>query len=699
MSSAPRPGASAAQNVDREDDHAWVRSVSEAMARALRHTQAVVEFRPDGTIVRANEIYLNSVGYEAAEVEGQHRSMLLEEPGQDDALWTKLMAGEFVSTRVKRIAKGGRTVWLRADYTPVLDDAGQVTKVVKFAHDITQYQRRGVESRAQLQAINSIRARSEFALDGTILDVNERFCEIMRVSRDDVVGRSHFDFVDDRDAAELLWAQLIGGRSQSGIYRRTRKDGSTVWLEAFYAPVKDDDGTVLQVIAFAADVTDLETHRVEIEALTTAIDRSQARITFTTDGEIIEVNDNFLEAFGYQREELIGNRHEAFVSEGYGQSREYTAFWERLKQGVPFTDQVERYRKDGSRITLQATYAPMFDEPGRVTRIVKLASDITGQVEADRNLRRQVDELLQVSRKAANGDLTVDVTVSGESPGGRIGEALKTLIGAMQSSVSAISDSAGTVTFAAEGLAKTSTKIAGNAKETRYDAQSVASAAEALTRAITALESTTEQLRENITEIAGSSREVSTATTEAANVVKSAGAVIEKLGASGEAIGKLVTTITWIAEQTDMLALNASIEAARAGHTGRGFAVVAQEVKQLAKQTAGAAGQIRGMVEDIQSNAGAAVSSVVEVGSVIERINALQTEVGNAIEQQATTAMSLKNTLSEAAEDSDGIFGDVKKVVDTATDTSEGVLKIRTAARDLSSTASAMNQLVEKFRV
>ncbi|MEO1171724.1 MAG: hypothetical protein AAFX94_06690, partial [Myxococcota bacterium] len=95
MSSAPRPGASAAQNVDREDDHAWVRSVSEAMARALRHTQAVVEFRPDGTIVRANEIYLNSVGYEAAEVEGQHRSMLLEEPGQDDALWTKLMAGEF----------------------------------------------------------------------------------------------------------------------------------------------------------------------------------------------------------------------------------------------------------------------------------------------------------------------------------------------------------------------------------------------------------------------------------------------------------------------------------------------------------------------------------------------------------------------------------------------------------------------------
>lgn len=696
MSSATRPDS---PTTPAPDEDPWVKSVSEAMASALRHTQAVIEFDVAGMIVRANQIYLDVFGYSAAELEGKHRSVLFESATASDPVWTRLMAGEFVSTRVKRVAKDKRVVWLRADYTPVLDPHGRVLKIVKFAHDITSHQRRGVESRAQLEAINTIRARAEFALDGTVLDVNERFCEILRLPREELVGKQYGTFVENAESHEEFWRALLAGESQSGIYRLHRKDGTTLWLDAFYAPVKDDDGTVLQVIAFASDVTELETQRANVEALTTAIDRSQARVSLTPEGSILDANDNYLHIMGYDGNEIVGKDHRTLVSDEFGASPEYAEFWNQLRSGTPVTTLVERRRKDGKMIHLQATYSPVFDEPDTVTRVLKLASDVTDRVEADRKLRQQVDELLLAAGDAANGDLTVDVTVSGPTPGGRIGEAFKSLIGSMRTNVSAISNSAGIVTFAAEELAKTSSKIAGNAKETRYDAQSVASAAEALTRGITALESTTEELRENIEAISGSAKQASSAAMNAGQVVSNASEVVAKLGESGDGIGKLVTTITWIAEQTDMLALNASIEAARAGHAGRGFAVVAQEVKQLAKQTAGAAGQIRGMVEELQRTAGAAVSSVTEVGSAIERINMLQSAVSEAVEQQKAMSTTLKGTISHAAEDSDGIFGEVKKVVDLATDTSDGVMKIRTAAKDLSATASTMTELVEKFKV
>ncbi|MCJ2099656.1 PAS domain-containing protein, partial [Methylobacterium sp. E-046] len=113
---------------------------------ALNQSQAVIEFQPDGTILTANANFLTAVGYTLSEVQGQHHAMFVEAAYRDSAeyrtFWSDLQRGSFKAAEFKRVAKGGRTVWIQASYNPVLDRAGRVVKVVKFAADITAQKQR-----------------------------------------------------------------------------------------------------------------------------------------------------------------------------------------------------------------------------------------------------------------------------------------------------------------------------------------------------------------------------------------------------------------------------------------------------------------------------------------------------------------------------------------------------------------------------
>ncbi|HVQ73816.1 MAG TPA: PAS domain-containing protein, partial [Bradyrhizobium sp.] len=104
---------------------------------AIRRAQAVIAFEMDGTIINANENFLNAMGYTLAEIKGKHHSMFVEQAMRDSAayreFWAKLNRGEYQSAEYKRIGKGGREVWILASYNPVLDEKGKPFRVVKFA--------------------------------------------------------------------------------------------------------------------------------------------------------------------------------------------------------------------------------------------------------------------------------------------------------------------------------------------------------------------------------------------------------------------------------------------------------------------------------------------------------------------------------------------------------------------------------------
>jgi len=123
-----------------------------------------------------------------------------------------------------------------------------------------------------------------------------------------------------------------------------------------------------------------------------AINRSNAIIYFDLSGVILGVNDIFLEAMGYGKgnhNDIIGKKHSIFVCEDYARSLEYEKFWDILRSGKYYAGEFERRRKDGSLINLQATYNPIFDEDNKITKIMKIATDVSAIV----NSKKQIDAI------------------------------------------------------------------------------------------------------------------------------------------------------------------------------------------------------------------------------------------------------------------------------------------------------------------
>ncbi|BCS32210.1 methyl-accepting chemotaxis protein [Luteitalea sp. TBR-22] len=235
----------------------------EARLAALDRSQAVIEFEPDGTIVTANDNFLAAMGYRLEEVRGQHHRMFVDPvEAASDAyrrLWADLAAGEYRSTEFRRVAKGGRDVWIRASYNPLLDATGRVYRVVKYATDVTADKLRAADFEGQLAAISKSQAVIAFDLDGTITDANDNFLATLGYTLEEVRGRHHRMFVDPAEAASpayaAFWAALAAGTYQAGEFRRLGRDGREVWIQASYNPILDMSGRPFKVVKYATDVT------------------------------------------------------------------------------------------------------------------------------------------------------------------------------------------------------------------------------------------------------------------------------------------------------------------------------------------------------------------------------------------------------------------------------------------------------------
>ena len=171
-----------------------------------------------------------------------------------------------------------------------------------------------------------------------------------------------------------------------------------------------------------------------------------------------------------------------------------------------------------------------------------------------------------------------------------------------------------------------------------------------------------------------------------------------KLDTSSLEIGNVLKMISSIAEQTNLLALNATIEAARAGELGKGFAVVANEVKELARQTAKATGEIGGNITSIQANTKEAVAAIVEITTVINKISDISGMIASAVEEQAATTGEMGRNVTAAAGSSANIASNIVYVSETAQNTTEGATNSKMAAQQLAEIAVELQGLVNKFK-
>ncbi|TGL55203.1 PAS domain S-box protein [Leptospira kemamanensis] len=283
---------------------------SNAQSRAVDRSQAMIEFKMDGTILTANENFLTLMGYQLTEIKGQHHRMFVEtKEVNTDAyrqFWASLNRGEFQTAEYKRIGKNGKEVWLQATYTPILDANGVPMKVIKFATDITENKKQIREFVGQIEAINKAQATIEFQLDGTILTANDIFLNTMGYTLSEVEGKHHRMFVESNyvnsEEYKQFWISLGRGEFQTAEYKRIGKGGKEVWLQATYNPILDLNGKPYKVIKFASDITDqkklaIETTRI-VEDLVVGLaalekgDLTQL-ITNHYDGGFARLRDSF----------------------------------------------------------------------------------------------------------------------------------------------------------------------------------------------------------------------------------------------------------------------------------------------------------------------------------------------------------------------------------------------------------------------
>ena len=537
-----------------------------------------------------------------------------------------------------------------------------------------------------LSAIDRAQAVIEFSLDGTVLTANRNFLETMGYALEEVQGRHHSMFCDPVEAGSdeyrAFWNRLALGSFVSGEFLRRAKSGADVWLQATYNPILDEAGRPLKVIKFASDITAATLLSAEHRGKVTAIERAQAVIEFTVDGTVLAANRNFLQTMGFELDEVVGRHHRIFCDSAYTQTTEYTSFWERLGRGAFEAGEFCRTAKDGRRVWLQATYNPIIDERGRVLKIVKYASDITDAKVRGAEIEARINA---VDRAQAVIEFDLEGVVLGANENflRTMGYSLREIVGQHHSRfcTAEYTRSAEYRDFwlrlgKGEVIAGRFARVGNYGREVHIQATynpvmdptgrpvkvvkyayditeqvqreaAVVSGTAGITAAVQELMGSIEQIASSSARAGESVDETRTSAQEGAAALRASLEAIALIQKSSTAISEIVRVMGDIANQTNLLAFNASIEAARAGEHGVGFSIVAGEVRKLAERSSEAAQQVGTLIEQSVERVqeGAEVSRRAEVA--LERIVTGVLAASEAVEQITATTRTQQGTSQE----------------------------------------------------
>lgn len=534
---------------------------------------------------------------------------------------------------------------------------------------------------ALVEALTGTQAVIHFDPSGTILDANENFCKAMGYAKSEIVGRHHSmfvepDFVGTEDYRQF-WKKLGEGHGDSRRYKRLAKGGREVWIEASYMPLKRG-GKVFRVVKVAVDITAQMNEQMMNTGRLEALGRAQAVIEFSPDGTILTANQNFLDALGYTLAEIEGRHHSMFCDKTYVASADYRAFWDKLRGGEFAAGEYERLGKAGNSVFIQASYNPIFDANGKVVRVVKFATDVTGRVKAVDAIAAGLGRLAE-----CNIRVTSDEPFIPEFE--RLRNDFNIAISRFQETLEKVLAGTGDMSEQSELLENDATALG-----SRTESQ-----AAALEQASAALEEITVTVKESSSRAATArdvARDATKATVDTVRVLSNATDAIKRIESASGEISKIIDVIDQIAFQTNLLALNAGVEAARAGEAGKGFAVVAQEVRELAQRSSGAAKEITALINNSAIEVATGVKYVTETGSALDEIEKFVHAINQNLEAIALGATEQATSLGE--------INSAVNQLDQATQANAGLVgSISSAAVVLTQGSSQMKDLVELFKL
>ncbi len=270
--------------------------------------------------------------------------------------------------------------------------------------------------RAQIMDVTSI--VSEADKKGDILSINEKFIEVSKYGRDELLGAPHSTTRHPdmpKDVFKKMWQTIGRGEMFRGVIKNRAKDGTPYYVDAVIAPIMGENGKPKKYLGVRYDITEAEIERQNSRGILAAIDTSYAYIEFQLDGTVITANRNFLQVLGYQGDDVRGRHHRMFVDPTEAAAPAYAEFWRQLNAGQAQSGVFRRIGKGGGETWIQAVYAPVKDEMGRVLKIVKIATDVTEEVRATRMLRDAVEQAQKVTSAARGGDLAQRIPLEGKS--------------------------------------------------------------------------------------------------------------------------------------------------------------------------------------------------------------------------------------------------------------------------------------------
>ena len=259
------------------------------------------------------------------------------------------------------------------------------------------------ELKVRTDIMNLTSIVSEADKKGDILSVNEKFLEVSKYPKNELIGQGH-NTTRHPDMPKAvfkeMWQTIGRGDIFRGMVKNRAKDGTPYYVDAVIAPILGENGKPMKYLGVRYDITEAEIERQNARGILGAIDASYAYIEFDLGGQVLHANANFLNTLGYTLDEVKGRHHRMFCDAAVVNSPAYAQFWQNLNAGQPQKDVFKRVSKSGQEVWIQAVYAPVKDEMGRVAKIVKIATDVTAQVVAARMLEQAVEQAQQVTTAA-----------------------------------------------------------------------------------------------------------------------------------------------------------------------------------------------------------------------------------------------------------------------------------------------------------
>ncbi|MEM0908070.1 MAG: PAS domain S-box protein, partial [Pseudomonadota bacterium] len=359
---------------------------------AVAHQEAIedifpaVEFDVSGNVVRASSKFRNMVGYADHELTNATDQIFLphDDPmnGSHGRLWTRALDGQPAAGRVKWLSKDGRDLWLDANMVPVKGRGNVTRSILTYALDVTSEVISNADSKGRLSAIESSMIVVEYDLEGTFLNTNDLFLDLTGYKPADVIGTHHSSLLDvtDRQSADYrrFWDDLSRGGVQSGRYRMIRKDGSELWLAATYNPIIGPNGRPVKIVKYAQDVTETVLKEQQFKLLSDVADYTSNSVLITdSHGVTIYANNGFERSTGYSAQDIIGHKPGAIL-QGPLTDRDTVAYMsQKLAEQRPYKVDVLNYKSDGTPHWIALSVDPILSPSGQLQGFVSIQAEIT----------------------------------------------------------------------------------------------------------------------------------------------------------------------------------------------------------------------------------------------------------------------------------------------------------------------------------